>query len=794
MLRNYLITTFRNILRHKGYSAINIFGLAIGMACCLLFSLYYLEETSFDRYLADYERVFRIAQVSQPWVDETSSAITTAPLAPLLKEKFPQVELVARAMPRRDIVVKRGQNSFYESDVFWSEPELFGVLAIPFIEGDSQTALNRPNTVVMCEELAQKYFGATSPIGQTLRIGATDYEITGVVSNAPQHTHFKYTMFISLKTIEDVFPYFSEWGFASFYTYVKLLPGVDVAALTIAVNKETLPFTAAAGGQDSTAFVFQPIASIHLQSHLRSELGHPGSPMMLTIVVLVGILVLGIACLNFANLTTARSSLRAKEMALRKTVGAERGRLIYQLLGESVILSAIAFAVAVTIVDLLLPTVRTITGAELDPRGFVQPSIILLTLAMVVGIGLIAGLYPAFILTAFKPAAVLKGTSSGNLRKARARWLLVTGQLAITVVFVAFSVTVFSQIRHMQQIPLGFSSGDRMVARITLRRGQDYRSFKQELQRLPEIAGVTASSEVPGVEFPGYWDTWLTTADSGTVYPMTYLYCDEDFTREYDIAVVAGRGFSQESVADSARSCLINQAAARVLGFDSPENAIGAEIFCGTSEYRRTIVGVTDDFHFQGLQKTVEPLVIDCDPSGTQYLSLRLQPGNTQASVTAVSSFWQKMFPDNPLDWFLLDDQFNRQYQAEESFGRLLLAATGLGLVIACMGLLGLTAFAAARRTKEIGIRKVLGAGSTHVVGLLGRDLAKALILAYVIAWPVGYWVINRWLQNFAYRTSFGVGIILLSSLAVLLIAVLTASYQTIRAARANPVEALRYE
>ena len=793
MLRNYLITALRNVLRHKGYSAINIIGLAIGMACCLLFSLYYLEETSYDQYHNDYERVFRIAQVSQPWVEETSSAMTTAPLAPLLKERLPQIELAGRAMPRSEIIVKREETCFYESDVFWSESELFNVLTIPFVEGNPETALSRPFTVVINQETSRKYFGTADPIGQTLRIGSADYEVTGVVSNAPPNTHFKYTMFVSLQTLEGRYP-FDHWGLGNFYTYVKVVPGADLSTFTTSVNRETLPFITAVGGQDSTAFVLQPISSIHLQSHLRFELGRPGSPMVLTIVLLVGVLVLGIACLNFANLSTARSSLRAREMALRQTVGAVRSQMVHQLLGESVILSLIAFIVAVAIVDSLLPSVRTITGATLDTNGFVQPAIILLSVAMVIGSGLIAGLYPAFILTAFKPAPVLKGTSGGDLRKAHARWLLVTGQLAIAVVFVAFAFTVFSQISHMQQIPLGFSSDDRMVSRVTLRRGQDYRTFKHELMRIPEVVGVAASSAVPGTEFPGYWDTWLTNADSGTTFPMTYLYCDEDFTEEYGVSVVAGRGFSQSFTADSARSCLVNRAAARVLGFDTPEKAIGAEIFCGTTEYRRTIVGVTEDFHFQGLQKTVEALVIDCDPGDAQYLSMRLRPGSTKSAISSITAAWQKAFPDNPLEWFLLGDQFNCQYQAEDRFGRLMLAATVLGLVIACMGLLGLTAFAAARRTKEIGIRKVLGAGSTHVVGLLGRDLAKALIIANVIAWPVSYLVINRWLQNFAYRTSFGVGIIFLSSFIVLLIAVLTTSYQTIRAARANPIEALRYE
>jgi putative ABC transport system permease protein len=793
MLRNYLITAFRNVLRHKGYSAINIIGLAIGMACCLLFLLYYLEETSYDRYHADNDQVFRIAQVSQPWVDETSSALTTAPLAPLLKEKFPQVELVARAMPRREIVVTREQNSFYESDVFWSEPELFGVLTIAFIEGNPQTALSRPYTVVISQEMARKYFGATSAVGQTLRMGASDYEVTGVVSDAPHNTHFKYAMFVSLKTLEGRYP-FDHWGLGNFYTYAKLVPGTDPVTLTTAMNKETLPFTAAVGGQDSTAFVFQPIASIHLQSHLRSELGRPGSPMTLTIVLLVGVLVLGIACLNFANLTTARSSLRAKEVALRHSVGAVRSQLVRQLLSESVVLSILSFVVAVVIVDLLLPSARSITGASLAPGQFLQPLILLLFVAIVFGSGLLAGAYPAFVLTALQPAAVLKGTSGAYLRKARVRWFLVTGQLAIAVIFVAFAATVFSQIRYMQQIPLGFSAGERMVARVTLRRGQDYRAFKQELQRLPQVAGVTASSAVPGVEFPGYWDTWLKNAGDEQFHPMTYLYCDEDFTDEYGLDVVAGRGFSQAFVADSAHSCLINRAAARVLGFDSPDNAVGAEIFCGTTDFERTIVGVVDDFHFQGLQRTIEPLVIDCDPRATRYLSLRLQPGNTKVSVAAISSAWQKAFPDDPLDWFLLDDQFNRQYQSEERFGSLLFAGTGLGLVIACMGLFGLTAFAAARRTKEIGIRKVLGAGSAHVVALLVRDLGKAVILSYVIAWPVSYWIINRWLQNFAYRTNLAVGIILLSSLVVLLVAILTVSYQAMKAATADPVESLRYE
>jgi len=794
MLRNYLKITIRNIVRHKGYSFITIAGLAVGMACCLLFILYYVEETSYDRYHADRDRVFRIAQVSQPLDAETSSAVTTAALTTLLKEKFPQVELAARAMERRSAVIRREQDCFYESNVFWSESELFGILTIPFVEGNPQSALDRPSTAVICEALAHRYFGTTKIIGQMLRIGSADYEITGVVANAPHNTHFQYSLFISLKTLEGVFPYFNEWGAASFYTYVKLAPGADVTALTAAINTETRPFTDAAGSQDNMIFVLQPVASVHLESHLRDELDRPGSPLVLTIVLLVGILVLGIACLNFANLMTARSSLRAKEVALRYSVGAVRGQLFRQLLGESIVFSALACAIAVVMTELLLPLARSLTGAHLDTGQILQPNILLIIMGTLLGTGLLAGIYPAFVLTGFRPAVILKGTSIGDLRKKRARWLLVTGQLAIAVAFVAFAVTVFGQIRHMQQIPLGYSSGDRMVARVTLRRGQDYRTFKHELQRLPEIAGITASSTVPGVRVSGFWSTWQIDGDANTAPGMNYLYCDEDFIDEYGLQVVAGRGFSKSFTADSARSCLVNLAALPLLGLDSPEKAIGVEIFCGTEETKRTIIGVIDNFHFQGLQQVVEPLVMDLDPSGTRYLSLRLKHGDTKTAIASISSAWRKAFPDNPFDWFLLDDQFNLQYQSERRFGGLMLAATGLGLIIACLGLIGLTAFAAARRSKEIGIRKVLGASNMNVVWLLIRDFGKAVVVAYIIGWPIAYWVMDRWLQNFAYRTSIGIGTFLLSGSIVLVAGLLTVSYQAFKAAGADPVDTLKYE
>jgi len=793
MIKNYLTIAVRNLLRYKGYSIISIVGLAVGMACCLLFSLYYIEETGYDQYHADNDRVFRVVQVSQPWVDETSSACTAAPLAPLLRDKLPQVERAAQVMRARETVVKQEQICRYESRMFWSGSELFSVLSIPMVEGNPQTALIDPSTAVLTEGTARKYFGTTNAIGRTLRIGANDYKVTGVIADAPYNTHFKYDLFLSLKTLEGRYP-FDNWGLGNFYTYVKLAPGADPATLTTAMNREALPFITAAGGQDRTAFVFQPVASIHLQSHLRAELDRPGSPLMLTIVLVVGALVLGIAGLNYANLATARASLRAKEVALRHAVGAARGQLICQLLGESLLLAAIAFVMAIVIVESLLPAARAITGAHLDSGLLLQPPVMLLLAVIVLASGLLAGLYPALALTAVQPAVALKGSSIGDSRRTRGQLPLVTGQLAIAVIFVAFAFTVFNQIEHMQQTPLGFSAGDRMVLHAGLRRGQDYRTFKQELLRLPEIAGVTASSAVPGVAFPGYWDTWLTNADEKSARPMTYLYCDEDFIHEYGITLVAGRPFSGATKGDSATSCIVNRAAMRTLGFDTPEAALGAKLYCGISDIERTVVGVMDDFHFEGLQKTIEPLVMDYNPQSMQYLSLRLQTADRRTTIAAISSAWRKTFPDNPLDWFLLDGQFNRQYQSEERFGRLLLAATGLGLVIACMGLLGLTAFAAARRTKEIGIRKVLGASTSSVLLMLVSDLGRAVVLAFLVAWPIGYWIMNRWLQNFAYRTSVGIGTFLISSLIVLLIAVLTVSYQAYSTAHANPVDSLKYE
>ncbi|MFZ5517559.1 MAG: ABC transporter permease [Candidatus Zhuqueibacterota bacterium] len=808
MLENYLKITLRNIKKHKTYSAINIAGLAIGIACCMVIFLYVASESSYDRFNKDAVRIYRIAEYRKVPLGEFKFARISPVVATVLKSDFPQVEHAARILQLNDGFVRYENKAFYEERMFYVDQEIFKIFTMPFIQGDSETALENPRTVVMTTNMAKKYFGDENPIGKTIQIkdpiyefrgfyapfpAVCDYIVTGVIENSRSNSHFKYDLLLSLKTHEGGF-LLREWHSSAAYTYVKIRSNTNVnefkesiSGLAYKYVKKQLDLW----GQTRTYFL-QPLLDIHYNSNLRYEIEPPGNKLYLYIYSVIGFLILLIGCMNYINLSNVRSVYRTKEVGLRKVVGAKRFQLIKQFLGESIIITILALIFAFLLLEILLPLFNEMAGTELSHRGLFQPTVLLALVGLLLFISIVAGGYPAFILTAFKPSLMIQGSTVTNSRGTFLLKVLVIGQFAISILLTISTITIYNQLHFMKSQSLGFNKEQKLVIpfRMNKKVCDHYTVLKSEFDKYHAIVGTTVSSSVPG---RSVLHNSLSFSNDILVKPfdLKYMAVDHDFIPEYGIELVAGRPFLKEQN-DEKNAFLINEAAVGLLGWSSPEEAIGKKIYSGFTQ--KEIVGVTKNFHYQGMQSTVEPLFMEYEPSLFNVITLSLNTKNLNKTLKFIESKWSELHPSIPYEGIFLDEDFDRQYRFEEQVSRLLSIITIMGLFIASLGLFGLALFIAKQRTKEIGIRKVLGASVINIIQWLNRDFVKWILISNIIAWPIAYFAVNRWLQNFAYRIHISWWTFLLAGTLALIIAVITVSYQSIKAALANPVESLRCE
>ncbi len=796
MFMNYLRVAWRTIKRHKGYSFINIAGFAIGMACCLLILIYVRHELSYDTYHKDTERIYRIVQDIRTQTANRVFAPISPMVAPTLKGDFPQVENSARIIPARSRLVKRGDIVFYEDRFMYADQELFDILTIPFIQGNSQEALIRPQTLVISQRMAQKYFGQANVVGKTLEINQEAYEITGVVTNSPENTHLKYDFMVSMKTLSD-WNEMSNWYSTMFFTYLKVKPNVDMEEFSQQVSRLADKYVGEQLSIWGTTYHYflQPLSSLHLHSRLRYEIEPPGNPVYIYIFSMVGLFILLIACLNFMNLSTARAANRAKEVGLRKVVGAQRPQLISQFLGESLLVVFFSLGLAMVIVKFSIPILHNLAGTLLSFNELLNPGMLFILIGGGILIGLIAGLYPAFVLSAFRPVVTLKGATTVGTRSVSLRTVLVVVQFAISVVLIIGTLLMYRQFNFLKNQYLGFEKEQKLV--LPLRGGiiiqENYKTIKDLFSKHPSINGATVSSSVPGRGVSNF-SIKLVGEEDDRNQSMFHLYFDDDFIPDYGIEMVAGRAFQKGTKTDFMGAFLINEAAVKALGWSHPEEALGKRLRTGHGVRVNPIIGVTKNFHYRGLQNEVEPLVMEFLPWTFRYITLSINITNLKEVLAFVESQWQATFPGHPFEHFFLDTDFDRQYRADERVGRIFGIFTLLGLFIACLGLLGLASFTAESRTKEIGIRKVCGASVAGIVVMLSKQFTKWVLLANGIAWPVAYFAMNKWLQNFAYRIKIDIVTFLLSGFLVLGIALLTVSFQSFKAALANPADSLRYE
>lgn len=802
MLKNYLTIALRNLRKHPGYTGINVFGLAVGIACCLLIMLFVRHELSYDRYHADADRLFR---VTRSWFDEDGMtklhlARVAAPVGPVLEQELPEVQMAARAWGN-DFLLSYGDNHFPEEDFYFVEPAFVDLLTVRFLEGDPATALSEPYMLVLTESTARKIFGNAPAMGQTLLLDndAEDpFTVTGIVADPPATTHFPYNALGSFATLVSAFPEgtWSNWGWNNYATYLRLAEGADPAAVE-AKFPALLDAQYKVDASQETRLHLQPVPSIHLHSHLDAELAPNGDIRYVYLFSAIAFFLLLIACFNFVNLSTARATRRGREVGVRKVLGAYRKQLIRQFLGEAMLLTALALVVAIGFAQLALPAFNAYAGTSLTLLGGNTLFLVLCLVGILFMVGVAAGGYPAFYLSGFRPAAVLKGSVSGSWRS-RFRSVLVVAQFAIAIVLLVGMGVVFQQLDYVQTKRLGFEQEQRIVLPTTGEIRQNLASVRQRLLAHPNIQSVGFSQRVPSHPL---LDTIDGSAEvGGTMEPfqdLASVAVDPGFIETFGMTMAAGRNFSRERASDSTGAFVLNESAVRLLGWNSPEEAIGRTFVVdgeSSGTQRGQVIGVVEDFHFESLHERITPLVLYNFPSYLWQMTVQVAGQDMPETLAFLEAQWASYFPNEPLNYAFVDEEFGALYEAEQRLGDILGIFAVLAILVACLGLFGLAAHTAAQRTKEIGIRKVLGASVPNLILLLTRHIILLAGVAFVIAVPISYFAMHRWLDGFAYRTDLGPGIFLLAGFLVLAIAMATVSYQALRATLADPVKSLRYE
>jgi putative ABC transport system permease protein len=806
MFLNYFKTAFRNLKRYKGYSFINLLGLAIGIACCILILLYVQDEFSYDRYAQEYEDIYRIVlSVQTPERGEMNVARTPPPWGPSLADDYPEVENYVRFktpmvswLVSNEAVDKR----FHEKGFYFTDHTVFEFFNLPMLSGDPQTALVEPRTVVLTETAAQKYFGDEDPMGRTLRLDNTyDFQITGVMRDVPEHSHFDFDILASISTL-GVIPIYGgdvylTWrsGLApDLYTYVRLRKGYPPHELEAKMPEFLGRYLGEVLNRVNVQFNprLQPLSRIHLHSNLEAEIRANSDFRYIYIFSAIAIFVLVIACINFMNLSTARSASRAQEVGMRKVIGAQKRQLILQFLGESLLMAFLALILAVVLVTVFLSFFNSLSGKQLS-LSLGNPIAVLGFVGVTLLVGLLSGSYPAFFLSSFEPVAVFRGSLRAGRANARLRKVLVVFQFALSIVFIIGTGVVYRQLHYVQNKVLGFDKEQVVVLPMgDPRARQVYLTFKDRVLQSPHVLALSGTNSVPG----GLINIMLLLpegAEVGNEVTMEAFFVDHDFVKTMGLELAAGREFSLEYSTDAAEAFILNETAVRQLGWeDQPlDKTITIQGF-----RRGRVVGVVQDFHAKSLHQRIEPLVIQIAPDPDAFLQLvaRIAPGNIDSALDDIREAWEQVYPNDPFVYSFLDEDFDSLYRSERLRGRIFLTFSALAVLIACLGLLGLASFTAEQKTKEIGIRKVLGASEASIVQLLSMEFIRLVLLAGLIAWPLAYLAMHSWLGNFAYRIKMPLIIFLLAGILAVVIALATVSFQAVRASLVDPVDSIRTE
>ena len=793
MIKNYLTVAVRNIARNKTFSAINILGLAIGMACCILILLYVQDELSYDQHHEHAHRIYRVAAEGKVAGTMRQFAITPFPMGPALVRDYPEVIKAVRFFqgtnPRRLVEDQHG-HVFFEDGVLFTDANVLEVFNFPLSQGDPKTAFLEPFSIVITEAVAQKYFGKQNPMGQTLDKKAW-FKVTGVLKDTAHNTHFQFD-FLASPILQE-----PGWFNHEFYTYLLLQQNDSAGEL-----EAKLPnfIETHAGEQYKAAgltikYFLQPLTDIHLHSHLEWEMSPNGDIRYVYLFLSIAFFVLVLACVNFMNLSTARSATRSKEVGMRKVVGANRSQLIRQFIGESIWLALVALLFAIVLVELSLPEFNAFIQRELALNYTGNWHIVLALLSVALFAGLLSGIYPAFFLSAFQPVEVLKRMLTRGLKTSSSRKTLVVFQFVISIILIIGTVVVYGQVDYIRNKKLGFNKEHVIVMpnpgkQLTER----YRSI---LSTYGNVLNTSRSVSVPGRKLPSN----LFRPSSDSAYSdgliINHLQVDHGFISTYGLELIEGRDFSKDISSDKYGTFILNEAAMRKLGWTSRANQKLELIFPEGGKLKVVaqgdVVGIVKDFHYKSLHHEIEPLIIMTE-NWFAYFSIRIRSDDVAGTLSFLKAQWKEIAPNKPFDYFFLDDDYDKLYRAEEQIGTLFGLFSILAIFVASLGLFGLASFTAQLRIKEIGIRKVLGASVSNLVLMLSKEFALLVGLANLIAWPIAYYAMHRWLQDFAYRIDLNIWAFVLSGFLALFIALTTVSYQAWKVARTNPVDALRYE
>jgi len=800
MFKNYLKVAFRNIRKQKGYAFINISGLAIGMAACLLIMLWVHDELNFDSFNDNADHIYRVT-IDANMGTRTKAPVAPTPSGPAMVQEYPEVVQSARLSRPSRVPVIVGDKEYFEENVAFADNSIFEIFTFPFVEGDPKSALKTAYTAVITEATAQKYFGDESPVGKMIKIdGDSEFAVTGVVEDVPDNSHFTFNILRSMETrYAENRRSMEYWLSISYYTYILLDQNSDYKELEqklpAFVDKNIGDQLKSYGA--SLDLHLQPLKEIHLQSDFPGDIAAQGNILYVYLFSGIALFVLIIACINFVNLSTARSASRAKEVGMRKTLGAVRHRLVGQFLGECVVYSVLALFLALVLLLLAIPWFNSVVGRSLSLSIFQVPWLIPGFVGLALFVGVAAGSYPAFFLSSFHPVSVLRNKVKIGSKNVLFRRVLVISQFAISIALIIGTIIIYKQLMYMKSTELGFDK-EHVVVLPGLRDvlPDSYQMMRDEFKNIPGVITVGASYMVPGrgINISLFRPEGFAQNES---QPMSFRSIDSGFISTLGIKLAAGRNFSEELTTDQTESVLINETAAAKFGWNNP---VGKQFILSPDQSDQgeetfvNVVGVVKDYHITSLRENIEPLIIFNDPSLFRTLSIRITPSNIQSTLDAIQKKWKSLLPNKPFDYFFLDESFDSQYRAEERMGNITMRFSLLAVFIGCLGLFGMASYTTEQRTKEIGIRKILGASTGKIVRMLSKEYILLVALGNLIAWPAAYFLMKSWLNNFAYRASLTLWIFLAAAFLSLMVALLTVSYQSIKAALSNPADSLKYE
>lgn len=793
MIQNYFKIAYRNLKKHWVYSLINISGLAIGLTACFLIFLYVRFELSYDQFHAKKDRIYRLVTDIKTPSEVINTAASSWAFGPNIKADFPEVESFVR-FDNTSMLIRFGENKYQEDRTYYADSSLFSIFDIKLIAGDPSTALRDPYSVVMSETTARKFFNTSNPIGQTvlLRSDNLPAKVTGIVQDPPENSQFKADLFISMSTrtqginkgIEE------QWGSFGAVTFLLLKPGTDKSVL----ESKFPAFIEARNGKERTqsqmfyTFILEPLKDVYLRSTRGGF--ESGSIQNVYIFSIVALFILLIACINFINLTTARSTERAREVGIRKVAGAGGAQLIRQFTSESVLTCIMACILSLGFAYLFLPFFNQMAGKSISPGILSNLNYVFLLVVTAISVGLLAGIYPALILSGFKPVLVLKGRFTGGNKGIILRKGLVVTQFVISITLIIGTLIVYRQTQYMRSRDLGFDKEQMLI--VDTKNDPAKFAFKQALADLSSIQSTSLASSIPGGDNSGAYSEIQNKQGDFQIANLDVYFVDYDYIPQYNMTMVAGRAFSKDFGTDTTQAMVINETAVKLFGYASPEEAVGRKF----KQWGRQgeIIGVVKDFHFTSLQQKIKPLTMRIEPGRFDMISAKVSAAGLPQTIASVEELWKKIIPNRPFSYYFLNEFFDRQYRSEERFGKLFFNFAILAIFISCLGLLGLASYSTLQRTREVGIRKIVGASVFTIVRLLSLDFIKLVFIAIFIAGPLAWYGMNKWLLAFEYRMTIGWSVFVLAGLLALFIAVITVSVQAILAARANPIRSLRIE